>query len=38
MRWGWNIQETVIIDPSSYTPDGTPVFTVPPELRASHGF
>jgi hypothetical protein len=28
----------VIIEPSSYTPDGTPVFTVPPELRASHGF
>jgi hypothetical protein len=28
----------VIIEPSSYTPDGTPVFSVPPELRASHGF
>jgi hypothetical protein len=28
----------VIIEPSSYTPDGTPVYTVPPELRASHGF
>ena len=26
----------VIIEPSSYTPDGTPVFTVPPELRAKH--
>jgi ankyrin repeat protein len=26
----------VIIAPSSYTPDGTPVYTVPPELRASH--
>ena len=28
----------VIIEPRSYTPDGTPVYTVPPELRASHGF
>ena len=28
----------VIIEPSSYTPDGTPVYTVPPELRAGHGF
>jgi hypothetical protein len=30
----------VIIEPSSYrlyTPDGTPVYTVLPELRASHG-
>ena len=26
----------VIIEPSSYTPDGTPVYTVPPELRAKH--
>jgi hypothetical protein len=26
----------VIIEPSSYTPYGTPVFTVPPELRAKH--
>ena len=26
----------VIIEPSSYTPDGTPVFIVPPELRAKH--
>jgi hypothetical protein len=26
----------VIIEPSSYTPDGTPVFTVPPEVGAKH--
>jgi hypothetical protein len=26
----------VIIEPSSYTPDGTPVYTVPPEVGAKH--
>jgi hypothetical protein len=34
--WGLEHPGDVIIEPSSYTPDGTPVFTVPPELRASH--